>query len=65
LTGLSTGHYHSKGHLFNLGWYTVPGVVDANRHLKWRHMFLMKVRLCTWAITFWNKVTLLTSPSAR
>jgi len=20
MTGLSTGHYHSKGHLFSLGW---------------------------------------------
>jgi hypothetical protein len=41
---LRIGHCHFKGHLFKVGLVTVLGVINANRPLKWPHMFLVTVR---------------------
>jgi len=45
MTGFLTGQCHLRGYLFKLGWYTVPSVVDASRHMKRSHTFFVAVRL--------------------
>jgi len=45
MTGLVTGHCHSKVHLFKLGLVNSPSVTDINRHPEEPYMFLVTVKL--------------------
>ena len=71
MTGPLTRHHHLKGHLFVLGLVGSYGCDRCKQDLKRPHMFFVNVRHWwykdsgTLAITTWNQLTVLISPSAR